>query len=220
MSDIKDFEIDDTLNDIDVETLLDDIEKVEVEEEDKIEYKELEHKVGGHTISEKIDQSIDRSLYKKNQNGLSKAQLIAIEMTCKGFSINKISKEIHVSRQTIYNWQNTQEYQRMLEKVQKEYLSAYKQALMSEIPKAVKTLANIMNDDLASYKDKINASRSILEFSNIKQGGIRESKDDKENFDTVTMIQVNMIQQQSNDNQLKKSNDILENVDYDDIIDN
>ena len=136
------------------------------------------------TFESKLNNSIGRSIHsRKNRDlidGLTQAQLKSIELTIKGYSAARIAREIDVSPQTIYKWKKNDNYNALLERTRKDYLKAYQNTIMSHIPDAVGTLVEAMNDVDADWRDRITASRALLEFSNIKKGGIRdEDADDK-----------------------------------------
>lgn len=207
MSDI-DFDMDsmleDMFNEIDRENQEDENFQNVLKEEDKalmvdedfLDYKPLGNPPKeGHSTKAYMDSAIKKNTRNprnlSNIGDLTENQLLAIELKIKGLNNTQISKQLGVTRQSIYNWEKNERFVAMLEKTQKDYLSAYSRKIMNYIPLAVQTLVDVMNDDGAKYDEKIKASRAILDYSNIKKGGIQDESNSVSNVSQPTLIVIN-----------------------------
>lgn len=194
---------DELLNDIDIDDLLDEMDnELEPisnldENDDFFDYKPLPNAHGKRNPTDKILQnSIDKNIKDKKKkeklDGLSIEQLQAIELICKGVKNAEIARQIGVSAMSITKWKRNDKFLKVLEKTKRDYINTFQQLVMSKVPLAVQTLVNAMEYDDVPYKDKISASRTILEFSNIKKGGYEAIKDEDSNPNSVQVITINL----------------------------
>jgi predicted HicB family RNase H-like nuclease len=164
----------------------------------------------------RYDKIVKKNLAKRDENsGLSINQLEAIEMICMGKTNKDIAEHLGVSSSTVVRWKKEENFIKTLDEIRKDYVRSFQLKLLSEVPNAIKNIVNIMNDEDAPYKDRVTASRTILEMSNIKNGGIKEDEKDV-NIGQAQIVFINPNPPQQTP--MEKAEEIKD-VDFDNIID-
>ena len=93
---------------------------------------------------------------------LDEKQLKCIELLMRGIPITEISKELKVSRQTIYNWKETEEFKAELDRVGQELLSSAIYKLKRAAPVAADKLIDLLTKGKYE-KTKLSAAIDILD---------------------------------------------------------
>jgi transposase-like protein len=93
---------------------------------------------------------------------LDERQLKCIERLMKGNSIADIAKELNVSRQTIYNWKEAEEFKAELDRVGQELLSSAMYKLKRAAPVAADKLIDLLTKGKYE-KTKLSAAIDILD---------------------------------------------------------
>ena len=113
---------------------------------------------------------------------LDERQIRAVEAKAKGFTIVDVAKEAGVSRNTVYEWIKLEEFQAELGKLEQDFLSSTRQAVISYGPTVVAELKKLATKG-ASDKVRLDALAKLLDkiMSNATKIELSDSRDDKDN---------------------------------------
>ena len=116
---------------------------------------------------------------------LDERQIKAVEAKSKGFTITDVAKEAGVSRNTVYEWIKLEAFKAELSKLEQDFLSSTKQAVISYGPKVVEELKKLATSG-KSEKIRFDALSKLLDktMSNATKIEIADGRDDKDNVDT------------------------------------
>lgn len=113
---------------------------------------------------------------------LDERQIRAVEAKSKGFTITDVAKEAGVSRNTVYEWIKLEEFKAELSKLEQDFLSSTKQAVISYGPKVVAELKKLATES-KSEKVRLDALSKLLDktMSNATKIEVTDGRDDKDN---------------------------------------
>ena len=110
---------------------------------------------------------------------LKEVQIKCIKLLVQGVTITDISKELKVSRQTIYNWEDNKEFKAELDRLGQEYLNAAANKLKHAAPFAADKLIKLIN---GSYeKTQLAAAVDVLDRTTGKATTKVEVSDKQDN---------------------------------------
>ena len=112
---------------------------------------------------------------------LDERQIKAIEAKAKGATIVDVAKAAGVSRNTIYEWIKLEEFKAELSRLEQDFLSSAKQAVISYGPEIVKQLKLIATKG-TSEKVRLDALSKLLDktMSNATKIEINDGRDTKD----------------------------------------
>lgn len=116
---------------------------------------------------------------------LDERQIRAVEAKAKGFTITDVATEAGVSRNTIYEWIKLEEFKAELSRLEQDFLSSTRQAVISYGPKVVAELKKLATTS-KSEKVRLDALSKLLDktMSNANKIELSDSRDNK---DDVTL---------------------------------
>ena len=177
----EDFNIDFLDFDVDLDNLNEEVYAIE---KDKSKQDELVN-----TIEEKasqIQQNQAITQFKRDNNtSLSEKQLNAIDLYINGENKTQIAKRVGVTRATVINWFKKDEFIHELEEREKERDTSIYHNLISYVPKSVKVITQMIEDNELSAKDRLRAISMLWDATGFSK---------KQTEDTVkqqTIININ-----------------------------
>ena len=113
---------------------------------------------------------------------LDERQIRAVEAKSKGFTITDVALDAGVSRNTVYAWLKLEEFKAELSKLEQDFLSSTKQAVISYGPKAMQILRDLAEKS-DSDKVRLDAVAKILDkiMSNATKIEVTDGRDTKDN---------------------------------------
>lgn len=113
---------------------------------------------------------------------LDERQIKAVEAKAKGFTITDVAKEAGVSRNTVYEWIKLEEFKAELSKLEQDFLSSTRQAVISYGPKVVEELKKLATKG-TSEKVRFDALSKLLDktMSNANKIEIADGRDSNDN---------------------------------------
>jgi len=113
---------------------------------------------------------------------LDERQIRAVEAKAKGFTITDVAKEAGVSRNTVYEWIKLEEFKAELSKLEQDFLSSTRQAVISYGPKVVEELKKLATKG-TSEKVRLDALSKLLDktMSNATKIEVTDGREDKDN---------------------------------------
>lgn len=211
MDEFEDLQLDDILNEIDESS-----KREEEKNRKSLEEEKAKNELINNDLDKKLDELVSKDILEvKVDESLTQKQYSVIDCLVRGVPKAQIYATTGVPVSTINRWLKTNEkFITTLEETQKEYLVSFQRQVMSNIPKAINSLVEVLDDYNAPYRDKINASKTILEYSNIKNGGIKMKDSDAININQPQILILN-----PNPTIQKAPQETLKNTDLNDIID-
>ena len=110
---------------------------------------------------------------------LDERQVKAVEAKAKGATITDVAKEVGVSRNTIYAWMILEDFKAELSRLEQDFLSSTKQAVISYGPIVVEELKKLATKG-KSEKIRLDALSKLLDktMSNATKIELNDSRDD------------------------------------------
>jgi len=94
--------------------------------------------------------------------GLSQPQVQVLAGLCAGLTIAEMSRDMNISRQTIYNWQKDPKFQAALAAGKQLYADDLRDQMIMLSRKALKRLESILDDPKAPHGVALKAALAIL----------------------------------------------------------
>lgn len=167
--------------DIDLDNLNEEVYAIE---KSKSKQKELVN-----TIEEKASQMQEKQAiarFKKNNGtSLSEKQLNAIDLYIDGTNKTQIAKKVGVTRATVINWFKRDDFIAELEEREKERDTAIYHNLISYVPKSVKVITQMIEDEDLAAKDRLRAIGMLWDATGFSK------KQGQEEVKQQTIININ-----------------------------
>lgn len=109
------------------------------------------------------------------QRGASKLATLprrakALELMLEGRSDREIGQELGVEASTIWRWRTSPDFAAELQSAQRERLLALNSRMAALVPRAIETIADIMDDPLQPGMLRLRAAESLLERASWSTG--------------------------------------------------
>ena len=99
---------------------------------------------------------------------LNEQKAQAIRLLSSGLSIPEAAKRVGVGRETVWRWTKEQEFSAELTLYKSQVAVGAQVALNHAVYEAVEALRDVIKDDEATHRNKIDAAKVILERSKIE----------------------------------------------------
>lgn len=125
---------------------------------------------------------------------LDERQLKVCSLLAQGIPITVISKEVGVSRQTIYDWKKMEEFVAELDRFGQEFISQMIASGKAYAPKAMAKLIYLC-EHASSDKGKFDAASKIIDkyMSNATKIEVTDGRDSKDNV-PIDVLEAEMLE--------------------------
>lgn len=120
---------------------------------------------------EAIEKNYKNQLVANPFANISSKQVEAIDMIIKGETKTQICKQLGISRSALNNWYKNDRFLELLDNTKRDIEESNKAYFKNLVPKALKRLEGILDDDEVSSRELLGAVKLVLEGASITSQG-------------------------------------------------